>query len=197
MPGFGRRGNLAAISLARHYTSMLTQQTAILIVGLTIGVPIAAFVTLRLMKGYKRDVTAYDWSTAEVHRRGERISELEAALSVANARAHQLETELKRLQGATRQPEAPARLAANVAPPPPPSSPTDEQMFNFEVGIFNQAVRDALAQGKKHKDLADTWSEISYFNVVAASEQAARDQIAKRYPPSRGYVIAALSRMKS
>ena len=60
---------------------------------------------------------------------------------------------------------------------------------SFEVAIYNREVRRLVAEGSRHRDLSDAWADIHYIDVKATSEEEARAQIARRYPPGQGYVI--------
>lgn len=59
----------------------------------------------------------------------------------------------------------------------------------FEAAIFNQQVRDALANGERHRNLSDDWADTHYVEVVANDEQQARIKLSAKYPEDAGYVI--------
>lgn len=59
----------------------------------------------------------------------------------------------------------------------------------FEVVIYNAEVRKALKDGTRHKDLADTWADQHFIEVFATDREAARNQVMKRHPPEKGFVI--------
>jgi hypothetical protein len=59
----------------------------------------------------------------------------------------------------------------------------------YEVGVFNERVRKALAEGAHHAVLSDDWADIHYFEVVAVDEREARAKITRRYSAANGYVI--------
>ena len=69
-------------------------------------------------------------------------------------------------------------------------------MPEFEVAIFNQDVRDSLAEGRRHRDLADSWAEVHYIEVEARDEADARNQVLRKYPAHRGYVIDSVDRKR-
>ena len=69
-------------------------------------------------------------------------------------------------------------------------------MATYEIGLFNQNVRNALKEGKRHRDLTDDWADIHYMDVEANDAQAARSKIARRYPTERGFVIASVEAHK-
>jgi len=62
----------------------------------------------------------------------------------------------------------------------------------YEVGIYNQKVRDYMDVGEKHPRLDDKWAEINYFDVDASSEDAARRKMIGKYPAPSGYVISSV-----
>ncbi|MSO92988.1 MAG: hypothetical protein EXQ86_06260 [Rhodospirillales bacterium] len=63
-------------------------------------------------------------------------------------------------------------------------------MPKFEVGIYNEQVREALKDGRKHRRLNDEWAEINYIEVEAETADAARAKAKARHPAQQGYVIA-------
>lgn len=69
-------------------------------------------------------------------------------------------------------------------------------MAEFEVAIYNQEVRDRVAEGKRHRDLTDDWADVHYIEVDARDEADARSQISRKYPAHRGYVIESVDKPK-
>ena len=65
-------------------------------------------------------------------------------------------------------------------------------MQRFEIGLYNKTVRDLLGEGERHKHLDDSWADVHYVDVTAASEDEARSKIARRYPERDGYVISSV-----
>ena len=65
-------------------------------------------------------------------------------------------------------------------------------MPKFEVGIYNEQVREAVKDGRKHRRLNDEWADIHYIEVEAETEAAARAKAAARHPAAQGYVIASV-----
>ncbi|MEQ8667472.1 MAG: hypothetical protein RIC16_17260 [Rhodospirillales bacterium] len=65
-------------------------------------------------------------------------------------------------------------------------------MPKYEIGVFNQIVRDRMKEGETHRFLKDEWAETHYFDVNASSEEAARRKITDRYSESEGYVIVSV-----
>jgi hypothetical protein len=62
----------------------------------------------------------------------------------------------------------------------------------YEVGVYNKDVRDALADGVKHKHLNDEWADTHWIEVVAADEQDAQRRVQRRYSERTGYVIVGV-----
>ncbi|WP_019643585.1 hypothetical protein [Novispirillum itersonii] len=62
----------------------------------------------------------------------------------------------------------------------------------YEVAIYNAEVRRLVYTGDHHRDLADSWSETHYVEVVAENADRARAKIFNRYPRDRGFVIEAV-----
>ncbi len=62
-------------------------------------------------------------------------------------------------------------------------------MPRFEIGIYNQKVRELVTEGNSHKHLDDDWSDVHYFEVKAPSVEAAKSKLATQYPPEKGYVF--------
>lgn len=65
-------------------------------------------------------------------------------------------------------------------------------MTRYEVAIHNADVRRLVYAGDHHRDLADSWSETHYVEVVAGNPDQARKKILNRYPRDRGFVIEAV-----
>jgi hypothetical protein len=67
----------------------------------------------------------------------------------------------------------------------------------FEIGVFNERVRKALAEGASDANLSDDWADIHYFEIRAADENVARTKMERRYPVANGYVITDVKRIGS
>ena len=65
-------------------------------------------------------------------------------------------------------------------------------MAKFEIGLYNEEVRQRLKEGLRHRDLADSWGDIHYFEIEAEDAEEAKQKISRRYPPNRGYVIESI-----
>lgn len=171
-----------------------------------IGIPVIAFFVARFISSYKREVAMYDWSSAEVKRRGEAINQIEKKFKDSASAIAKLQSEVNRL---TEQVEAYKKKFGNIdgskpeAPKPDagkaqagkPGAPAPG-MMKFDVGIFNQEVRDYIAQDKAHKEFSNNWAEVNYIPVEAKSDAEARAQMEKRYPKAKGFVIASVKLVK-
>ena len=67
---------------------------------------------------------------------------------------------------------------------------------NFEVGVYNEKVREAVQRGERHKQLADSWADIHYIEITAPDESTARNKVSRRYPRPQGSVIDSLTKSK-
>ncbi|TVR96117.1 MAG: hypothetical protein EA406_12740 [Rhodospirillales bacterium] len=59
----------------------------------------------------------------------------------------------------------------------------------FEVAIYNSDVQDLASRHRQHPGFDERWSRPQMRNVVARTESEARDLIAQRFPPEKGFVI--------
>ncbi|MBX3454297.1 hypothetical protein [Ferrovibrio sp.] len=159
-----------------------------LILGaLIIGIPGAVFIVMQVISAHKRQVMAYEWSTAEVARRGQRLDQLERLTKDAQKRINDLTKENTVLRAEVSKLE---RMAGQAITGP---SPDDKK---FQAGITNAEVRRAHMMGQKHRNLDDKWAEINYEDIFAANEEAARKVLLRKYPPERGFVISSLTQQK-
>lgn len=156
-----------------------------LILGaLVIGIPGAVFIVMQVIAAHKRQVMAYEWSTAEVVRRGQRLDQLERLTKDAQKKINDLTKDNTVLRAEVAKLE---RLAGQAITGP---SPEDKK---FQAGITNAEVRRAQMMGQKHRNLDDKWGEINYEDVFAADEEGARKKLLRKYPPERGFVISSLT----
>lgn len=65
-------------------------------------------------------------------------------------------------------------------------------MPKFEVAIYNEEVRRALKDGRRHRDLTDDWADVHYFDIEADTADGARQKVMRKYPADRGYVIDSI-----
>ncbi len=62
-------------------------------------------------------------------------------------------------------------------------------MPKYEVAIYNQEVRDAIARKEQHDSYSDDWGTTQYIEIAALNEEMARSKINQQHPPSKGFVI--------
>jgi hypothetical protein len=127
---------------------------------------------------------AYEWNSAEVIRRGQRLDQLEKLTKDAQKKIAELTKENFELRAQVAKLE---RLATAAIQAPAPDDKT------FSVAVFNQEVRRAHMMGQKHRNLDDKWAEINYEDVSAANEDAVRKKMLRKYPPERGFVIESVT----
>lgn len=63
----------------------------------------------------------------------------------------------------------------------------------FEVGIYNQEVRECTRVSDHHEHLDDSWEDIHYIEIIAEDEEQARSKAQSKYPSNLGYVIEQIS----
>lgn len=66
----------------------------------------------------------------------------------------------------------------------------------FEVAIYNQNVRDCLSIGEQHRDYDDEWAEIHYIEITARSDEEARQQVNRKYPATKGFVVRDIEEVR-
>lgn len=115
-------------------------------------------------------------------------------LAQKNAQIQKYRAELDRLKagGAVqvedkrRRPQPKPRTQPDS---PAPTAQARAELKPYECAIYNKIVRKMVAAGEKHKNLSDSWADVHYETVQAASEEDARQRLSKRYRESDGYVI--------
>lgn len=158
-----------------------------LIMGaMLIGVPGATFIVLQLIAQHKRQIMAYEWSSAEVVRRGQRMDELEKLAKTAQQKITELNKQKFELEAQIAKLE---KLASQAV-----AQETNHKTFS--IGIYNSEVRRAHMMGEKHRQLDDKWGEINYLELNAASEDEVRRTIMRKFPPERGFVIESVQAVK-
>lgn len=65
----------------------------------------------------------------------------------------------------------------------------DRTLRDFEIGVFNKTVREAIASGEKVKALDKEWADVHWVKIRASSVDRARSQAEAKYPAENGYVI--------
>ncbi|PJI40294.1 hypothetical protein [Ferrovibrio sp.] len=158
-----------------------------LIMGaMLIGVPGATFIVLQLIAQHKRQVSAYEWSSAEVVRRGQRMDELEKLSKNAQQKIAELTKQKLELEAQVTKLE---KLASEAVA-------QETNTKTFSIGIYNSEVRRAHMMGEKHRQLDDKWGEINYVELNGAGEDEVRRTIMRKFPPERGFVIESVHLVK-
>ena len=68
------------------------------------------------------------------------------------------------------------------------------ELAGYEVGVYNRLVREALAEGRNHRHLSDSWADVHWHEIMARDEADARTRITSRYPERAGYVVTEVVR---
>ena len=68
-------------------------------------------------------------------------------------------------------------------------------MPKYEVAIFNQEVRDAIARKEQHDRYSDDWGTTQYIEIAALNEEMARSKVSQQHPEHRGFVIEDISKV--
>lgn len=158
-----------------------------LIMGaMLIGVPGATFIVLQLIAQHKKQVMAYEWSSAEVVRRGQRMDELEKLSKNAQQKIAELTKQKFELESQVAKLE---KLASEAVA-------QETNTKTFSVGIYNSEVRRAHMMGEKHRQLDDKWGEINYVELNGANEDEVRRTMMRKFPPERGFVIESVQMVK-
>lgn len=63
----------------------------------------------------------------------------------------------------------------------------------FKVAIYNQEVRALVKENQSHVLFEDHWADAQVCAIGARDEAEARQRVAERYPPTDGFVVAAVS----
>lgn len=158
-----------------------------LIMGaMLIGVPGATFIVLQLIAQHKKQVMAYEWSSAEVVRRGQRLDELEKLTKNAQQKIAELTKQKFELEAQVAKLE---KLASEAVA-------QETNTKTFSIGIYNSEVRRAHMMGEKHRQLDDKWGEINYVELNGSNEDEVRRTIMRKFPPERGFVIESVQMVK-
>jgi len=158
----------------------------LIMAAMLIGVPGATFIVLQLIAQHKRQVSAYEWSSAEVVRRGQRMDELEKLSKTAQTKIAELTKQKFELEAQVAKLEKLASAAVAQ----------ETNTKTFSIGIYNSEVRRAHMMGEKHRQLDDKWGEINYLELAASSEDEVRRTIMRKFPPERGFVIESVQMVR-
>jgi len=66
--------------------------------------------------------------------------------------------------------------------------PSDGE-FVYEVSIYNKDVRSLVKENRSHGTYDDHWADCQLHDVVASSENEARQMVDERFPEDEGFVI--------
>lgn len=154
--------------------------------ALLIGIPGAVFIVLQLISQHKKQVMAYEWSSAEVVRRGQRLDELEKFTKTAQSKIAELNRQKIELEAQVAKLE---KLAADAVA-------KEANTKTFSIGIYNQEVRRAHMMGEKHRQLDDKWGDINYLELQASNEDEVRRTMMRKFPPERGFVIESVQEVR-
>ncbi|WP_300302487.1 hypothetical protein [Ferrovibrio sp.] len=158
-----------------------------LIMGaLLIGVPGATFIVLQMIAQHKKQIYAYEWSSQEVIRRGQRLDELEKMSRGAQHKIAELTKQKFELEAEIVKLE---KLASKAVA-------AEANVKTFSIGIYNSEVRRAHMMGEKHRQLDDKWGEINYVELQATNDDEVRRTIMRKFPPERGFVIESVQEVK-
>ena len=69
-------------------------------------------------------------------------------------------------------------------------------MNRYEVAIYNESVREAYAEGKKHPNYEKGWGDLRYLEVEAESEEDALRIVRKHHPQRHGFVVTDVLLLK-
>jgi|TARA_R110000803_G_scaffold179170_1_gene241582 hypothetical protein len=66
-------------------------------------------------------------------------------------------------------------------------------MSNYEVGVFNKAVREKIRSGEDWNNelgISAEFENVLYYDIVnAASIEEVERRVAKQFPPALGFVL--------
>jgi len=158
----------------------------LILAALLIGIPGAVFIVLQLISQHKKQVMAYEWSSAEVIRRGQRLDELEKFTKTAQSKIAELNRQKIELEAQVAKLE---KLASEAVA-------KETNTKTFSIGIFNQEVRRAHMMGEKHRQLDDKWGDINYLELQASNEDEVRRTMMRKFPPERGFVIESVQEVR-
>lgn len=158
----------------------------LILAALLIGIPGAVFIVLHLISQHKKQVMAYEWSSAEVIRRGQRLDELEKFTKTAQSKIAELNRQKIELEAQVAKLE---KLASEAVA-------KETNTKTFSIGIFNQEVRRAHMMGEKHRQLDDKWGDINYLELQASNEDEVRRTMMRKFPPERGFVIESVQEVR-
>ena len=63
----------------------------------------------------------------------------------------------------------------------------------FEFSLYNSEVRNLIQLGETHKQLGDGWAEQRYIQISAENKEKAQQELYRRYPEHKGFVITSVT----
>lgn len=69
----------------------------------------------------------------------------------------------------------------------------------FEVGVYNQRVRDCIRSGDDWNNqlgISDIFEEVNYFPFTSKSKAALNKTLDKEFPATFGYIIECIIEVK-
>lgn len=64
----------------------------------------------------------------------------------------------------------------------------------FEFSVYNNDVRELVQMHESHSKLDDGWAEQRYIQIRAMNEEDATQQLRRRYPENKGFVISSVTK---
>lgn len=68
-------------------------------------------------------------------------------------------------------------------------------MKKYEITLYNKAVREAVADGKSHRQYDDGWADQRFIQIEAHDSREARNIIHRRHPAHKGFVVIDVTRI--
>lgn len=72
----------------------------------------------------------------------------------------------------------------------------NNDLKRFEISIYNQQVRELDRENKDHPNFARDWAHLHFLTYEAESEAGAIQQVQKRHPERKGFVIDKIVEIK-
>ena len=65
----------------------------------------------------------------------------------------------------------------------------------FEFSLYNKDVRNLVHSGESHKQLSDGWADQRYIQIEAEDEEKAHQELFRRYPEHKGFVVTSVNEL--
>ena len=66
------------------------------------------------------------------------------------------------------------------------------KQITFEFSLYNSEVRNLVQSGEPHKQLDDGWAEQRYIQIKAENKEKAQEELFRRYPENKGFVVTSV-----